>query len=384
MFPWSVIPTASCPSAAAVAMTSGIRAAPSSIENSVCRCRCTNELPKALQPPQPVPTRVVDDPVENHIGVTLTIEGTSASGKRRFRAGSGPPASREERHVHLVGRERAVHPEQLRLLGQGGIDERHRLAGGEDDVAHPAADRALGRGPDPALGEELLPCEHPRLVADRLTRGGGKLGGRPRLRVQIPEARLARIQRHHRSQIGQLDPFPRVDVDLPVVRRDQQRRVRRQRVTQRAPRSCASVNPECRNSLFVTTGIGRPRKAVCRCMSNGSGARWFPEVCQRRMLRTWSPTRIRKPTRPCCDGASPVASDVSALAVVDGATVVIGPPSSPPSSGSRLRCASIPCQPSPSSRSSTTASAPSTQEGIPAAGRPPTRAGIKLVIASPP
>src|SRR5204863_767245 len=37
----------------------------------------------SLAPPGPGPTGVVDDPVENHIGVTLTIEGTSPPGKRR-------------------------------------------------------------------------------------------------------------------------------------------------------------------------------------------------------------------------------------------------------------------------------------------------------------
>ena len=36
MLPWSVIPIAGWPSATARAMTSGTRAAPSSIENSVC------------------------------------------------------------------------------------------------------------------------------------------------------------------------------------------------------------------------------------------------------------------------------------------------------------------------------------------------------------
>ncbi len=44
MFPWSVMPTAGWPSAAAVATTSAMRAAPSSIENSVCRWRWTNDL----------------------------------------------------------------------------------------------------------------------------------------------------------------------------------------------------------------------------------------------------------------------------------------------------------------------------------------------------
>ncbi len=45
MLPWSVIPIAGWPSAAARAMTSGIRAAPSSIENSVCWCRWVNDAP---------------------------------------------------------------------------------------------------------------------------------------------------------------------------------------------------------------------------------------------------------------------------------------------------------------------------------------------------
>src|SRR5215471_7746807 len=45
MLPWSVIPIAGCPSAAARAITSGTRAAPSSMENSVCWCRWVNEAP---------------------------------------------------------------------------------------------------------------------------------------------------------------------------------------------------------------------------------------------------------------------------------------------------------------------------------------------------
>ena len=41
----------------------------------------------------------------------------------------------------------------------------------------------------------------------------------------------------------------------------------------RPPRSCTSVNAVWRKSLFVTTGTGRPRNAVCRCTRNGSGLR---------------------------------------------------------------------------------------------------------------
>ena len=45
MLPWSVMPTAGWPSAAAAATTSSTRAAPSSIENSVCRWRWVKESP---------------------------------------------------------------------------------------------------------------------------------------------------------------------------------------------------------------------------------------------------------------------------------------------------------------------------------------------------
>src|ERR687890_1499280 len=41
--PWSVIASAGIPCSAAALVTSGSLAAPSSIEYSVCTCRCTNE-----------------------------------------------------------------------------------------------------------------------------------------------------------------------------------------------------------------------------------------------------------------------------------------------------------------------------------------------------
>ena len=43
MFPWSVMPSAGCPSATAAATRSPTRAAPSSMENSVWVCRCVND-----------------------------------------------------------------------------------------------------------------------------------------------------------------------------------------------------------------------------------------------------------------------------------------------------------------------------------------------------
>ena len=43
MYPWSVVATAGMPIREASANRSSIRAAPSSIEYSVCTCRCTKE-----------------------------------------------------------------------------------------------------------------------------------------------------------------------------------------------------------------------------------------------------------------------------------------------------------------------------------------------------
>src|SRR5438270_11236505 len=51
MLPWSVMPMAGWPSATAAAMTSLTRAAPSSMENSVWRCRCVMDSPPPLAPP---------------------------------------------------------------------------------------------------------------------------------------------------------------------------------------------------------------------------------------------------------------------------------------------------------------------------------------------
>ena len=51
MLPWSVMPIAGWPSALAAAMTSLTRAAPSSMENSVCRCKWVKESPTVLAPP---------------------------------------------------------------------------------------------------------------------------------------------------------------------------------------------------------------------------------------------------------------------------------------------------------------------------------------------
>jgi hypothetical protein len=80
--------------------------------------------------------------------------------------------------------------------------------------------------------------------------------------------------------------------------------------------------------------------------------------------------------------------EVSAVAVVDGATVVIGPPVNERSVGASARRASSCSHPSPSSTSSTTWRAWATGAGIQAGsgtdGRRPTSAGTRWWTQAPP
>ena len=84
---------------------------------------------------------------------------------------------------------------------------------------------------------------------------------------------------------------------------------------------------------------------------------------------------MRNPTTPCWAGAMPVAIEVSAAAVVDGMTLVIGPPAISLSSGSAARCASSCAHPRPSSTSSTTEVASLTGSGSHDGFRPCKRVG---------
>ncbi len=81
--------------------------------------------------------------------------------------------------------------------------------------------------------------------------------------------------------------------------------------------------PEERGVALHVERIGRPRTGIHR-----------PPQHVEHVL---APTSIRYPTMPCCAGARPVAIDVSAVAVVAGRTVVIGPPSMPRASA----CAAV-------------------------------------------
>src|SRR6266516_2845519 len=99
MLPWSVMPTAGWPSAAAFDTTSAMRAAPSSIENSVWRWRCTNDLAKVEL--APLSTGLWRGLWMNHTGVV--------SDENLARAAAG----RHEWHLHLRGRQRPVRRDQL-------------------------------------------------------------------------------------------------------------------------------------------------------------------------------------------------------------------------------------------------------------------------------
>ena len=91
--------------------------------------------------------------------------------------------------------------------------------------------------------------------------------------------------------------------------------------------------PAPRNSDFVTTGTARPPNTSWRWKTSGSGGRLPSACCQRMAFRTVPSSRIRNPVIPWRDGGRPVAIDVSATGVVDGTTVVIGPPVSAAISG---------------------------------------------------
>src|ERR1700704_2468732 len=111
------MPIAGWPSEAAAETTSPIRDAPSSIEYSVCTWRWTNDLLTALW------TTLLGFRINlwtNHTAVTQVSEAIPRVPGPNS-PGSGPAARGDERHVHLVGRHRAVGAHQVGLVGQVGV-----------------------------------------------------------------------------------------------------------------------------------------------------------------------------------------------------------------------------------------------------------------------
>ena len=143
------------------------------------------------------------------------------------------------------------------------------------------------------------------------------------------------------------------------------------------------MNPVEANSAFVTTSTSRPKKGGWRCTVNGSGGRRPFDACHDNTLRTIWSTRIRNPMTPCSAGGRPVVIDVKALAVVDGATVVIGPPVSFASSGSSSGRPVIASQPSPSMTRTTTVRAARVGSGSHGTSRAPSSAGTTFERPGP-
>src|SRR3954454_15376108 len=146
MLPWSVIPTAGCPSAAAAATTSPIRDAPSSIEYSVWTCRWVNDF--ATDAPQ------------------IRVEFQRCNSRRPYplaRSASrlAPPSRRRhERDEHLGRRQRSVSPDELAFPGQGGVDEAHRLPCHERHVAQAPPARGGHRTGTEPTGVEHIVSRH--------------------------------------------------------------------------------------------------------------------------------------------------------------------------------------------------------------------------------
>ena len=120
------------------------------------------------------------------------------------------------------------------------------------------------------------------------------------------------------------------------------------------------MKPVDANSARVTTGTGRPPKAGTLWNSaGGTVERTSPEAVRHCSTFITSPvsTLSRYPTTPWAAGGSPVVMEVSAVAVVVGATEVIAPPAMPASVGASMSRWQSCSHPRPSTTRRTTCSA---------------------------
>ena len=132
---------------------------------------------------------------------------------------------------------------------------------------------------------------------------------------------------------------------------------------------------------MLTTGTGSPMNGANGCMPlrlvgcDGHRRRGRRASAARSARRR--PRRCGSRSSPCSPGVRPVVIDVSAVAVVVGATVVIGPPAIAARVGARCRRACSCSHPSPSTTNSTTcarrAATAGIQSGLARAGGPEER-----------
>ena len=230
MLPWSVMPTAGCPSAAAAATTSPIRDAPSSIEYSVWRWRWTNESPKAVSPSRPAPA-VPAAWGQTYTRVICTVAGLPAvrTGPLRGRCpecsgGAGP----------WPGRQLAA--DLLELLAGGHLLGEERRLDAVEEALEPAHELRLG---DPQLGLARRVARRTAGPAGRARRGGRATAPPPARApslVDVPEPLAAGLVERGRAHLVEqlldhrADPhhlrrlLDRLGVDLGCVGPDPRRR----------------------------------------------------------------------------------------------------------------------------------------------------------------
>ena len=155
-----------------------------------------------------------------------------------------------------------------------------------------------------------------------------------------------------------------------------------------ATRRWAALNPDWANSALVTIAARCPQNASVGWNDAGS-IRWRASpfaVDQRKMLSTSWSTATRYPTTPCSPGVRPVAMLVRAVAVVEGETLVMGPPAMVHSVGARAVRSWSWSQPRPSRTRSTTWAASSARAGSHGGGstEPSSSDGTMFEMHAPP
>ncbi len=263
MLPWSVMPTAGWPSAAAVATTSPIRAAPSSIEYSVCRCRWTNELAALRQRPlPPSPSRRpqvlwtvlwrITSMSFDHTRLAKAVRPSPQTGAVNRARPPPPTPARQERA--RASRRRVSEPwvaTSVRLLGQCRVDERRRVPGARGRRRRPAGGSTFGTsGPSQPSSRSSSRGSTQAWSTERSSRAAAsELGGGALDRVEVAEAtRRPSLHVDHRLERGKLDPAV-AHVHLAVVRGHEQDGRSRQRIEQVSTRRSAAAAPPDRSRV---------------------------------------------------------------------------------------------------------------------------------------
>ena len=162
---------------------------------------------------------------------------------------------------------------QADLVRERRIDERDRRSGGEHDVSDAARNGSGGAGAEQTGVEELAAGGDPGKTADGVARRAHQLCAFALPRVQVAEASVSRHRGGVRHEIRNFDPAVPLEMHLPVIRRDDQRRLEWQRRPQLVDhpvdeRELASVELILQPELVgdrVDTGIVRIDESLASC-----------------------------------------------------------------------------------------------------------------------